>query len=481
MKSEKVFMKAIIVFFGLLSGLIAHSQDSLSYYLLLAAKNNPVVLQKYYEYEAALQKVPQVGSLPDPELNLGVFLSPMELVAGNQVADIRLMQMFPWFGVLKNAKDEMSLMARAKFELFRDAKLQVFFDTQKTWYELFKLKENIRISRKNIDLLNAIERLSLVKFKTASNAPANSVSAGPAIQAGVSPNSSGNSPGMQTMGSGSGTATGSISSQPSATMQGNPMSASGNSSGLTDVYRIQIEIGELENNIALLHNQQQTTLARFNSFLNRPALAPVYLPDTLIADSADIQPQAVTDSLISDNPMLGMLQYERQSLDSRKKMVTKMGYPMVGIGLNYSLINRTEMSSSPMNGKDMIMPMVTVTLPVYRKKYKAMQTEADLMKKANEENYTTASNNLKTEYYQAVQLYEDARRRVTLYADQSQLANQSLAIMMISFANSGSGLSDVLRVRQQTLDYDYKRIEALSDFKTAVAWLKRLTAFQQIQ
>ena len=63
-----------------------------------------------------MQKVPQVGSLPDPELSLGVFLSPMELVSGNQVADIRLMQMFPWFGVLKNAKDEMSLMANAKYE-----------------------------------------------------------------------------------------------------------------------------------------------------------------------------------------------------------------------------------------------------------------------------------------------------------------------------------------------------------------------------
>ncbi len=54
-----------------------------------------------------------------------------------------------------------------------------------------------------------------------------------------------------------------------------------------------------------------------------------------------------------------------------------MGYPMIGLGVNYSVINKNEMSTSAMNGKDMIMPMVTVTLPIYRKKYKAMQTEAD--------------------------------------------------------------------------------------------------------
>ena len=137
-------------------------------YLEIAAKNNPTVLQKFTEYQAALQKIPQVGSLPDPELSVGVFLSPMELVNGNQVADIRLMQMFPWFGVLKNAKDEMSLMAKAKFELFRDAKLQVFYDVQRTWYELYKVQKNISISEKNIEILKVIERLALVRFKSAS-------------------------------------------------------------------------------------------------------------------------------------------------------------------------------------------------------------------------------------------------------------------------------------------------------------------------
>ncbi len=77
-----------------------------------------------------------------------------------------------------------------------------------------------------------------------------------------------------------------------------------------------------------------------------------------------------------------MLEFEKQSLEARKKMVTAMGYPMVGLGLNYSLIGKNEMSTSSMNGKDMIMPMVTVTLPIYRKKYNAMNNEADLLKTA---------------------------------------------------------------------------------------------------
>ncbi len=48
--------------------------------------------------------------------------------------------------------------------------------------------------------------------------------------------------------------------------------------------------------------------------------------------------------------------------------------------------------------------------------------------------------------------------------------------MMKSFAVSTSGLTDVLRVQQQTLDYELKQVEAIADLNTAVAWLKRLTA-----
>ena len=141
----------ISIYFNLFQSITTFSQtDSLFNYLEIAAKNNPTVLQAFAEYEAALQKVPQVGSLPDPEASLGVFLKPMELVGGNQVADISLMQMFPWFGVLKFAKDEMSLMAKAKLETFRDAKLQVFYDVQRTWYELNKTRQNILISEKNM-------------------------------------------------------------------------------------------------------------------------------------------------------------------------------------------------------------------------------------------------------------------------------------------------------------------------------------------
>jgi outer membrane protein TolC len=465
------YKKLLITFIALGGWIIASSQqypDSLLRYLEIAAKNNPGVLQKFSEYQAALQKIPQVGSLPDPELSAGVFLSPMELVSGNQIADLRLMQMFPWFGVLRYGKDEMSLMAKAKFELFRDAKLQVFYDVQRSWYELYKVQKDISISEKNIEILKLIERLALVRFKSAALESTGSSSQSQVNSPVSSSNNSTGSSGMQTMGAGQSN-TGSSGSNQSSSMQTGTMGSSSGSSGLTDIYRIQIESSDLENNIALLKNQQNSIIAKFNTYLNRPVTSQVYTYENITRDSLEFPLTVVSDSMLAHNPMLGMLDFEKQSLEARKKMVTRMGYPMVGLGLNYSVIGKSAMSTSSMNGKDMVMPMVVLTLPIYRKKYTAMQNEAELLKTATSENYQATANSLQSEYYQAVLLY------------QFQLASKSLDLMLKSFSTSSSGLTDVLRVRQQTLDYEFRQVEAVADFNTAIAWLKRLMAYSQIQ
>lgn len=428
----KTKFKLLILFIFLMTGsLNSFSQqipDSLLRYLKTASSNNPALLQRFTEYKAALKKIPQAGSLPDPQLDMGVFITPMELIEGKQMADIKLMQMFPWFGVLKNAKDEMSLMAKARLELLRDTKLQIYYDMQRTWYELFMLRKYISISEKNIEILRVIEKLALIKYKVPS-------SVGTSI----------------------------------------------NGSGLTDLYRIQIETGDLINNIANLRNQELVIIARFNGYLNRPPMADVYTGEILLADTLEIDLSAISDSIQENNPMLDMLNYEKEAYQARKKMVTGMGYPMVGFGLNYSVIGKSEMSTSSMNGNDMIMPMISITLPVYRKKYNAIREEADLLSQASSQNYQAALNSLNTEYYTAVQLYQDAKRRIKLYEDQYTLASKSLEIMLKSFAVSSVTLTDVLRVRQQTLDYEYKQVEAITDLNTAKALLVRLMAIPENQ
>ncbi len=448
--------------------------DSLIKYMRIAGENNPLVLQRLNEYRASLEKVSQVGALPDPELTTGIFLTPMELISGNQIAEVSLMQMFPWFGVLKNSKDEMSLMALANYESFKDAKSELYYNVQRTWYQAYILKEEINIAEKNLALLRTIERLALTRFKLAPGARTSTTSPGTSMQQSTSVNTGASQGGMSNMG-GSQSSSGAIPSTGSS-MQGSSMPASSTGGSLSDLYRIQIEIADLENNIALLRNSQNTVTAQFNALLNRPLDQAVFLPDTLYADSLVVALDDIADSVLRNNPMLTMIAYEQQSLESRRLMNNRMGYPMIGLGVNYSVINESMMSTSEMNGTDMLMPMVKITLPIYRKKYRALQQEADLLKSASENNYKATANTLQAEIYSAYQAFLDNRRLMKLYKNQQTLAQKSLDLMIRDFSASGAALTDILRVRQQTLEYEFKQVEALANYNTSIAYIRRLMA-----
>jgi outer membrane protein TolC len=461
----------LILAFVLVPGVSAQMQpDSLDSYLKIAASGNPGVLRKYNEYQASVRRITRAGAIQDPDLSLGIYSSPMEIMSGKLVAEIRLMQMFPWFGTLKSAKDEMSQMAKADFEALRATRLQLFYDVRSTWYELIRTHEAIRIYGENLDLLRTIKNLSLVRYS--SGGPSGNIPVSLPVSDQINSTSK-NRSGMQGMSESQSVGTDNASMK---TMENTQMPTGG--SGITDIYRIELEINELENNILLLRDKEKTIGARFNSYLNRDPLSAISIPDSVRKEHVDIGLLQVNDSIFNSNPMLVMLKYEEKSAEAREKMVTLMGYPMTGLGVNYSIIGNSSMSTSSMNGRDMIMPMVSVTLPVYRKKYRAMREEAGFEKEAVMQNYQATANSLRSEFYEALELYQDAGRRMKLYEEQTSLVKKSFGIMIKSFGSGGNSLTDLLQVRRQLADYELKETEAITDYNTSVAWINKLLASQ---
>ena len=225
------------------------AQDSLTFYMQQAAMNNPGVRAKYLEFSAALEKVPQVSALPDPQASLGFFIRPMQLMAGNQVADVRLMQMFPWFGTLKAGKDEASMMAKARYEAFNAAKAELFFKVKSSWYQLMKYDREIDLVRKDLEVLESVERAALVKFQSSGAGLSQQMGPGQGSEQGKESSASmkNEGSGMAEMNRQAGSGNNQQGSGSSGSMAGG-MSTSGG--GLQDVLRVRMEILDQENKIA---------------------------------------------------------------------------------------------------------------------------------------------------------------------------------------------------------------------------------------
>ena len=475
LKSKK--MKKIAIIFLLFLGVQSTSfSQSLDEYLKVAAENNPELKAYFNEYLASLEKVPQVGALPDPELTMGFFFQPMERFMGNQQADIQLMQMFPWFGMLKTQKDEASKMALAQYEVFQDAKYRLFYQVKNTWYQLYRLEEEIRITEENLEILKQYERLALIRFQSADigtgSGPSN-------MQQATSMNSGSSTSSASSMGGMSGGMTSGTSGKSSSkggSSMGTSSSMNGGGSGMSDVLRVRIQIKELENTLALLEDSRLPIKAEFNQLLNRDINEVVSIADSLSGSVVSWERQALLDSITQNNPMLKMLDAEEEAYEAQKKMARLEGRPMLGAGVNYMPFSPRTENGMPMGGNDMVMPMLRLTIPIYRKKYNALQKEAELKQLAVQQRRENTVNQLTTRWSTALRDLDDATRRTKLYREQTDLARQTLNLLMTSYATDGRDFEEVLRVQQQLLDYQLKLITSIVDQHVTIAMLENLAA-----
>jgi len=239
--------------------------------------------------------------------------------------------------------------------------------------------------------------------------------------------------------------------------------------GIVDVLRVQMDINDLESSLAFLDDQKTPLIAAFNAFLNRPVNSPVFISDTLIPLKADTTLKVLTDSIVSNNPMLKMYAAEQDSYKTRIEKSRLMGLPMFGIGLDYEVLSKRGDVMGPDNGKDMIMPMLNVKLPIFRKKYTAMRKESEYLMNASKNKQTNALNNLQVDLQNALLNLKNAERKINLFKRQSYLASQSLNVLTTTYSTAGLDLEEVLRMQQKLLDYQYKLVEAIVDQNTGVA------------
>jgi outer membrane protein TolC len=434
------------------------SAQSLDEYLVKAAENNPELKAYYNEYLASSEIGNQV-SLPDPELQVGFFFRPMERFMGNQQADIRLMQMFPWFGMLKAQESEANQMALARYQLFLDAKNNLFYQVKTNWYTLAELEQTIRIADENLAILRKYERMALIRFESAAT-PSSGASSAPMTSAPSASFSTG-SGGMNTMENQSQ----GMSSQGKSSAMASPAAMGSTGPGMTDVLRIRLQISTLENDLELLNANKIPLQVELNKLMNSPREAQISTPEPLLPFTMNLEKQAILDSISVYNPMLAMFDAELLALESQKQMAKLDGRPMLGAGVNYMPFKPRIEDGMSMGGNDMIMPMVTMTLPIYELRQEAVRF--------NKEN---TFNQLEISWSKSIRDLEDANRKIALYDSQLELAKQNLSLLLTAYATNGQDFEEVLRAQQLILDYEYSKISAITRQYNSIAMLEMLSA-----
>uniref|UniRef100_UPI00404809E5 TolC family protein n=1 Tax=Algoriphagus sp. TaxID=1872435 RepID=UPI00404809E5 len=440
-----------------------HAQ-TLEDYLLQASENNPGLKAAYARYQATAEQVNQ-ASLPDPELQVGAFIRPMERFMGNQTADFRLMQMFPWFGMLSTQKEEAYHMGQAEYQLFLEEKNRLFFEVKSTWNKLLLLQGEQQLAQENLDYLMKYETLALMQYQAGNSIDLPSTSFRPAKDS-----SSSISPVSGMGGATTSPMQGSVSS--SSAMS--PLPMAGSSSGLTAILQIRLQIKELESTLQQLEANKEVLRYQFQQLLNRPMEADLVLPTTWERAQLPLAKQDYLEKIKESNPMLGMFASEQMAFTQQAKMAKLEGKPMLGAGVNYMAFTSRLENGMPMGGEDMVMPMVTLSLPIYRKKISSKIKQADYLKNGAAMQQEETTNQLTLQWASAFRDWEESERLLNLYEAQVALVEQQLQVMETTFAGGNLALAEVLQTQQLLLDYRSKKLNALYQQHQSLAQLDAL-------
>lgn len=104
--------------------------------------------------------------------------------------------------------------------------------------------------------------------------------------------------------------------------------------------------------------------------LNRDVNETVNIGNAIFKTTFLFQIEDILKSIDANNPDLLMIEKEIMAYKAKAEKDKKMSYPMLGIGVQYMLIGKTNeemFKMGSMNGRDMVMPMVSVSLPLFRK------------------------------------------------------------------------------------------------------------------
>ncbi|MCG8750539.1 TolC family protein, partial [Tenacibaculum finnmarkense] len=296
---------------------IKSQSQELKSYLEQAMANNPAIQKFELQYNIASEKVNGVNTLPNTEFGAGYFVSEPETRTGAQRFKISIKQMLPWFGTITSRENYISSMADAKYEDIVIAKRKLITSVSQSYYNLYANKANQKVLEKNIKLLETYETLALT-----------SVEVGKA--------------------------------------------------SAVDVLRLQMRQNEMQQVKDVLEQQFLAEQTNFNKLLNRDKAIKVNVINDLNFPSENFDIN--TDNLFV-NPEL--LKYDKmyQSIEKSELLNQKESAPMIGFGLDYINVSKRSNMDFSDNGKDIVMPMVSISIPIFNNSYKSKTKQNRLQQK----------------------------------------------------------------------------------------------------
>jgi len=362
--------------------------------------NSPEIQAYNLRHNIAEEKLNEADWIPNTEFSAGYFVSEPETRTGAQRARFSARQMLPWFGTITARENYASAMADSEYVEIVIAKRKLALSVSQSYYRLYSITEKQKVLEENIQLLKTYEKLALT-----------SVEVGKA--------------------------------------------------SAVDVLKLQIRQNELQQQKEVLNEGYLGEQTTFNKLLNRDGTTEVVILEKLLLPNEDY---VFGEDALQLNPEL--LKYDKlyESVMQSEELNQAERNPMIGFGLDYVPVSeRPDMSFSD-NGKDIFMPMVSVSVPLFNNKYKSTSKQNELKQLEIIAQKDNRLNVLESAFAQALSQRNQARINYSTQEKNLKQANDAEEILIKNYETGTIDFNDVLDIQELQLKFQINQISAVETY-----------------
>ena len=376
-----------------------------------ALLNNPEIQKIDLQYKRVSEKLNEVNTIPNTEFGMGYFISEPETRTGAQRFKISVKQMLPWFGTITSRENYVGALADAKYVEIVIVKRKLMASVSQSYYKLYANKAKQEILNENINLLKTYETLALTS-----------------VEVGKTP--------------------------------------------VVDVLRLQIRQNELQQVKDVLQQEFLAEQTTFNNLLNREDDIEVTFVDDLLLPNEDFE---TTKENLTFHPELLKFDKLFRSIEQSELLNQKESSPKIGFGLDYINVSERPDINFIDNGKDIIMPMISLSIPIFNKKHKSITKQNELEQQEILYQKKEKRNTLESLLDKALKERMSARISYKTAIKNIKQSNEAKQILIKNYETGAIDFIDVLDIQELELKFQMNQIESIRTYYVQSTIINYLT------
>ncbi|MBG6129611.1 outer membrane protein TolC [Aquimarina sp. EL_43] len=404
-------MKHLNIIIGFLFISVFTHAQQLESYIQEGWLNSAKIQSFELRYAVAKEKIKEVNTIPNTQFGVGYFVSEPETRTGAQRAKFSIQQKLPWFGTITARENYSTAMAEAEYVDIVIMKRKLALSISQSYYKLFAIQNKQKILEDKILLLQTYEKLALT-----------SVEVGKA--------------------------------------------------SAVDVLRLQIRQNELKQHKGVLKESFLAEQIVFNALLNRDSDIDIIVPGEM---NIPLEDPITNNENLQLNPEL--LKYDKiyESIKQSELLNRKEKAPQIGFGLDYIPVSERNDVTISDNGKDIIMPMVSFSIPIFNKRHDSRTRQNELRQQEITAQKEERLNRMETILGKAISNRNTARIKYNTQKENLKQAKNAEEILIKSYETGTIDFNDVLDIQELQLKFQLNQIESIQLYYIEAAIINYLT------